>query len=92
MKTTEERLAAIEAELAEIPRRGKWVSTYERDLIKAALQFARLKHHQTSIDSEGIRHLHCKTDADDLAKYYSREMESAASGLLIEMGLETPRD
>ncbi len=89
-KTIEERIADLEAQIADVPRRGKWAKACEEDLLKHALQFARLKAHGMSIDDEGRRCLHNKPDADDLAAFYARLMQSDALAILRELSIEEP--
>ena len=89
-KTNEERIADLEAALASIPMRGKQAKACEQDLVKHALQFARLKTHGMSVDDEGRRCLHNKPDADDLAEFYARLMQSDALAILRELSIEEP--
>ncbi len=91
MKTTEERLAALEAEIAAIPRRGKWLSSHEHKLREFALAYARIKLFRATIDADGVRSTHGRIEADAIENHYVDCMKRAAIDILHELGVEDPR-
>lgn len=82
----EKRLAALEKRVAEQDAHRHDRPFAERDLIQAALQWARLTTmgYYTEPDDKGrVRHiLLCKTDALANASYQLQKMQSAALDLL----------
>ncbi len=90
MSTIEKRLAALEQEVAGIPRRGKWLASYERDLREAALQFARVKT-GFYLESDGSRVAVSEREAADFVDLFRRGMETAAVAMLRELGIEERR-
>ena len=82
--TIEQRVAALEAQ----SKRGKWITETESDLRTAALRYARLVKFRVFIDHAGQRVTYCVADADELADYYARQMQSAAMKLVLELSME----
>lgn len=88
MKTIEERLADLEAEVAKIPRRGKWVGLHERDLRESALQYARIKTHGFILETDGTRIILDPSQVDVMLAHFDRKMKRAGEDLLIELSME----
>lgn len=84
--TMEERVAALEARVAEQDAHRQYRSCAERDLIKAALQWARLTAmgFYTNTGPDGrLQHIMMnKTDAADMATYQLSAIQRAAMALL----------
>lgn len=88
MKTIEERHAAIETELATIPRRGKFTSHFEREWREAALQFDSLKEHGFYME-DGVKIYPSAKERQEMADYFQRKIFARAVDLLTELGIET---
>jgi len=83
--TLEERVSALEKELDGL-RRGKYLSSAEKELRENALHFARLKTMGFYVDASGTRILVYPNDT--YIEVARQNMERAAERLLQELSLE----
>jgi hypothetical protein len=85
VSTLEERVAALEA--AQV-RRGNGTESRRAELLGASERFASLKVFGILVDDRGCRVHYMPREAEELAKWYSKEMERISVALLHDMSRE----
>lgn len=86
-KTIEGRVAALETTVAAVPRRGRWVSSYEQDILNDALQYARVTKLGFYVEGDTRRRVD-GVAAEEVANYFLTKMKRSAEDLLREMSIE----
>jgi hypothetical protein len=79
---SDDRLGELERRVDAIERRTAKRGAVEAELLKEALQYARLKLLQFYVDDKGFRVLVCHSDADMYAEDHLRNMQQLALALV----------
>ena len=82
MKTADERLDALEPRVTALEKRNSEISWAERDILKAARQWARLEKLGHMIDDDGNRVLLSERERLEMAEWFAKQIKAHALALL----------